>query len=75
MIQKTVKVVKHRIETYVVEGNEDPITDNAAIDIVKMRMQAGMPLGLIKEEDALLRFEVGDNHYDPDGQPEKQETK
>jgi hypothetical protein len=66
MIKKAVQVVKTRIEVYEVEANEE-LSDTDAISIVKMRMQTGMPLGLVKEEEKVVEFMIGEQHYDAEG--------
>jgi hypothetical protein len=53
---KTVIVTFQKFDTYQVEGED--LTDAQAVAIVKARIEAEMPLGLVKEEQSVQTFSV-----------------
>ncbi len=58
---KLVKVIKETTITYKVEtapGVE--LSDEAAIDIVKKRIEAQMPLDIVDKDEKLKKFTVSD---------------
>jgi len=68
-MKKIVKIVKSHVEIYEVESNNDDFSNEGALAIVQARMQAGMPLGLTKDEEVVVHFDVEGKLYDKDGQP------
>lgn len=68
-MKKTVKVVKNHVEIYEVESNNDDFSNADALAIVQARMKAGMPLGLTKDEEVVVNFDVEGQLYGPDGLP------
>jgi hypothetical protein len=68
-MKKTVKVMKSHVEIYEVESNNDDFSNEGALAIVQARMKAGMPLGLTKDEEVIVNFDVEGQLYGPDGLP------
>jgi len=68
-MKKIVKIVKSHVEIYEVESNNDDFSNEGALAIVQARMQAGMPLGLTKDEEVVVHFDVEGQLYGPDGLP------
>lgn len=54
---KCVEVLSERTQVYNVDGSP---TDEEAIDIVKRRLQAEMPLDILKDETHVKKFVVKD---------------
>jgi len=68
-MKKIVKIVKNHVEIYEVESNNEDFSNEGALAIVQARMKAGMPLGLTKDEEVIVNFDVEGQLYDKDGQP------
>lgn len=66
-MKKTVKVVKNLVQVYEVESNSEDFSHEGALAIVQARMKAGMPLGLTKDEETIVHFDVDGTLYGPDG--------
>jgi hypothetical protein len=68
-MKKIVKIVKNHVEVYEVESNNEEFSNEGALAIVQARMKAGMPLGLTKDEEVIVNFDVEGQLYGPDGLP------
>ena len=68
-MKKIVKVVKNHVEIYEVESNNDDFSNEGALAIVQARMKAGMPLGLTKDEEVIVHFDIEGALFYKDGQP------
>jgi hypothetical protein len=79
MTKKIVKVTKMWIGTYEVESAEPNLEDGAAMNVIKLRMRTGMPLGLAQEKEEITAFEIEGRVYDGEGKaiagPAAQSTK